>query len=448
MTVRHGLFNNSCYTHFNVTYPKVRDCLLVRDLETSPGLERPAPLVPDAAQDDAAKVDVAGVEVTVYRSFEEARGDWKQLKGTRHSSPYQCLDWLKAWLETLGRGYQIQPVIAVGRIENKTVVILPMGLQRRKGVTTLSFLGHQNGNQNTGHWDAGYYSRVTANEARALLVDTCRQTGADLLALQNVPETWHGRRHPLILGKVIASPSPVFECPLPPDFDTLFEQTHSKSSRRNLLRKQRRLEAAEGFRVVKAEAPEDIQRGVDAFLEQRAKRALAAGIPNIFSGRCGRDFVERLLGISSGDAGTTSRMLDLWFLEAGGAIRSTYLCLEHAGTIYSYSTSIAHDDMTQNSPGIVLIKEIIRYACAAPHLLTLDLGLGEERYKKEWAEPVPLNDCLYALTWKGAAKETLVSLRTRAKAAVRNSAFMWSLVRSFRKWKAGFGNTAGNRSKT
>ncbi len=390
----------------------------------------------DTAQCVGAAAEAAGVKVTVFDRFEDARSDWQQLKDTRHSTPYQSLLWLEAWHATLGRDHEIDPAIAVGRIGQKTVFILPMGIVSRAGVKTLSFLGHQNGNQNTGYWDAAFYDRVTPEGIRSILAEICTLTGADLLALQNVPQTWLGRQHPLILEKALPSPSPVFTCSLPPDFNTLFEQTHSKSSRRNLLRKQRRLEAADGFRVVKAETPEELERGVHAFLEQRSRRTVAAGVPNVFSGTGGRDFIERLVNLSPGETHPDRRLLDLWYLEAGGAIRSTYLCVEHAGALHSYSTSVAHDDMLQNSPGIVLIKEIIRYACSAPHLEVLDLGLGEERYKKEWAEPVALADSLLAITWKGALKEQLVSVLTRARTAVRSSRLMWSLVRRFRKWKA------------
>lgn len=87
--------------------------------------------------------------------------------------------------------------------------------------------------------------------------------------------------------------------------------------------------------------------------------------------------------------------LDLWYLETGDQIRATYLCAQHGKTLYAYSNSVAHDDMLPNSPGLVLIKEIIERACGDPTIDTLDLGLGEERYKTTWAEPVPLKDSLW-----------------------------------------------------
>jgi CelD/BcsL family acetyltransferase involved in cellulose biosynthesis len=377
------------------------------------------------------------VQLTVFTRLSEAEVDWQQLKEVQHGNPYQSHSWLDAWFNTIGGQRGLQAVVAVARTAEKTVLILPLTLHKQPGVKTLSFLGHQNGNQNTGYWDCEFYSKVKPEQINALLAEICNQVGADLLNLQNIPETWLGRKHPLILENSSVSPSPIFTRALPADFDTLFRETHSKSSRKNLTRKQRHLEATDGYRVVKARTPEDLERGFEAFLQQRTKRAAAAGIPNAFSEPSARDFLATLLGVHQDDNDLRERPLDLWFLEAGGAIRSTYLCVEQGNTIYAYSNSVAHDEMLPNSPGLVLIKEIIEYACTAPDLEILDLGLGEERYKTAWADPVPLRDCRLAVGLKGQFMERMEMLRIDLKSSIRNSSVIWPVVRKLRKFKAG-----------
>ncbi|GAB4518125.1 MAG: GNAT family N-acetyltransferase [Roseibium sp.] len=369
--------------------------------------------------------------MSVFTSLSEARADWQQLKDAVCSTPYQSTDWLEAWYEALGQPLAVEPVIAIGRLDNRPVVLLPLAIERSAGVATLTFLGYQHGNQNTGVWDSAFYREVTAEAMTSFLRSVCEQAGADLLKLQNVPGEWHGRAHPLVLPDALTSPSPVYTCTLGNDFDRLFADRFSKSSRKKLLRKQRHLEAAGGYRVVKAETPADIARGFEAFLEQRSLRAAEAGIPNAFEDPEARAFLARLLRLP-GAVG----LMDIWYLEAGGKIRSTYLCAEHAGTLYTYSNSIAHDDMLPQSPGVVLIKEIIARACAAPHLRELDLGLGEERYKTSWASPLPLLDNLMALTAKGHLKLLLDSTLLRIKAAIRGSRLLWPMVRRLRRLRA------------
>ncbi|MES0808226.1 GNAT family N-acetyltransferase [Roseibium sp. SCPC15] len=389
----------------------------------------------------AAKMGADALDVTVFSSLEEAGNDWQQLERASNSNPYQSFDWLKAWQDTLGASLQVEALVAVGRVNCTPMVLLPLGLQRLSGIRTLSFLGHQNGNQNTGLWDPSYYEKAAQDQIRAFLMEICRKSGADVISLTNIPETWNGRRHPLALTESTSSPSPIFTQVLPDDFDELFKRTHNKSARKNLLRKQRHLQSAEGYKVAKALTNAEIERGLLAFLDQRARRSEAAGIPNVFSNAPSREFLSRLLGLDPDNTDSKTCPMELWYLEAGGVIRSTYLCVEQSRTLYAYSNSVAHDEMLPNSPGLVLIKEIIDYACSSPTIETLDLGLGEERYKTAWTEPVPLVDCSLAHSWKGSLKMRVDNARTQVKAAIRNSKTLWPLVRKLRKWKAGLGSS-------
>lgn len=384
----------------------------------------------------AGDMALAQPELKLFRNLDAAEADWLSLEGPASGPPYQSFRWLKAWHETIGQSRHIEPVIARGRIEGRTVVLLPLGMERKAGIRTLSFLGHQNGNQNTGCWDETFHAEVTADCMDRFLKEICAQAGADLLTLQNIPAHWLGRPHPLVPESATVSPSPIFVRSLGDDFETLFRNTHSKSSRKNLLRKQRHLQELEGYRVAKATTPEEIRRGLSAFFPQRARRASESGIPNAFSTPEAQDFITRLATDTSNEAIATPPSLVLWFLEVGGIIRATYLCAEKNGTIHAYSNSVAHDELLSNSPGLVLIKEIIAGACETPELKSLDLGLGEERYKTAWAEPLALRDSLVAITVKGRLKLAVALAATRARSAVRNSEHLWQLVRAIRKWKA------------
>ncbi|MET1415003.1 GNAT family N-acetyltransferase [Roseibium sp. HPY-6] len=397
-----------------------------------------SPIAATVLETDSTESSVrneTSLELAVFSDFRDIEMDWRQLDAIGYSNPYQSPGWLTAWSETIGRSHSLEPVIVAGRLDGKSVLILPLAVQHQSGATTVSFLGHENGNQNTGIWDRRFYDNVTAQQIHDFLTQICRTLDADLLILQNVPEIWQGRPHPLVLDEAETSPSPIFVRDLPSDFEVLFKETHSKSSRKNLSRKQRNLQSVEGYAVVKAETKQDIRRGFDAFLEQRATRAQEAGIPNVFSTPVAALFLEKLIGL--GDEAEAAPVLDLWFLEVGGKIRSTYLCAHHSETIFAYSNSIAHDEFLPNSPGLVLIKEIIERACAAADVSVLDLGLGEERYKTSWAEPVVLKDSLVAASFMGRCQKNIAVLRLNAKSAIRNSNVLWPLVRRMRKWTSG-----------
>ncbi|MEL7526037.1 MAG: GNAT family N-acetyltransferase [Pseudomonadota bacterium] len=388
----------------------------------------------NSGADDEFKQESPRLQIALSDDIHAAAADWKQLAARGFGNPYQSPFWLAAWSETIGHDLGVVPAIVTVRLGENPVLVLPLGLQTSAGTRTLSFLGHQNGNQNTAIWDPDFYKSVTAAEVHELLTRVCEEMQADLLLLQNIPENWNGRAHPLVLDGATASPSPIFTRRLPDDFDALFRETHSKSSRKNLLRKQRHLQSVDGYRVIRVETETDLRNGYDAFLEQRARRAQEAGIPNVFSDGPAKRFLEILLGLNG--PARAPRNLDLWILEADGKIRATYLCVQGGDTIHAYSNSVAHDDLLPNSPGLVLIKEIIERACSDPQTMELDLGLGEERYKTSWAEPVPLMDSRMAVSLKGNIKKSLEALRLQAKSAVRNSDVLWPLVRQMRRWKS------------
>lgn len=392
-----------------------------------------AATVLNTAQDSGLTHNDTALEIVIHNNLRDAATDWDQLSVCGYGNPYQSHGWLGAWSDTFGAAYHVEPVIVAGRVDGRPVVVLPLGLRRRATTNTLSFLGHENGNQNTGIWDTQFYQEVSAEQVFVLLKVACNSLGADMLVLQNVPEDWHGRRHPLVLASATPSPSPVLARILPSDFETLFRDGHSKSSRKNLLRKQRHLQSVDGYKVVRADTTHDIRRALDAFLQQRATRTRAAGIPNVFSSRPARQFLEMVLGLHT--RGGAHPVLDIWFLEAEGKIRATYLCARHRGTLYAYSNSVAHDDLLANSPGLVLFKEIIERACADPDISTLDFGLGAENYKTSWAEPLPLKDSRVAMSVKGELLRNADGLRLHAKSAIRNSNVLWPLVRRLRRWK-------------
>lgn len=384
----------------------------------------------------SAAATVPRLEPHLHWSLSEAAADWQQLKAAAHCSPYQGQEWLTAWWQAFGAEDGPQPVIAVGRIDGTPAVLLPLALRRRRGIATLGFLGQDHANQATGLWRRDIYPDLSAAQIAAFLATVCAQTGADLLKLQNIPRVWHGRPHPLLLPDAAPSPSPVFQRATGIDFDALFRLTHSKSARKNLQRKERHLREAGAFVITRARAQGDIARGLEAFRAQRRLRAAEAGIPNVFDTHEARVFLERLLGLH-GETEEAPAVMDLWFLEIAGRIRSTCLCIEDGGTLYAYANSVAHDELLSNSPGLILIKEIFAHACASPEIAAVDLGLGEERYKTAWAEPADLGDSLLAITARGRLARAVAAARLRAKAAIRGSTVLWPLVRRFRKLKAG-----------
>ncbi|MEJ8476152.1 GNAT family N-acetyltransferase [Roseibium algae] len=350
--------------------------------------------------------------------------------------PYHTTAWLEAWQSNLGDLEGCKPVLLAGLGSAGPACFLPLGLEQRGSLKVLSFLGHNRGNQATGIWATGSVKHVETSALRDQLAEIARDLGADLIQLANMPSEIDGIANPLLADKLVPSPSPVFVGKLNIDFDVLYRETHSKASRKKLTKKQITLEASGEYQITAAKTPEQIARGLEAFLAQRAVRAAATGIPNVFVGPQEKTFLQNLLSAEGNDSMPS---LKLWWLECAGSIRATYLCSRTQDTLIGYANSISHDDMTPHSPGVVLLKEIICRACADPTLKKLDLGLGDERYKRSWTAPCPLVDSNRALSLKGALALHVFTVKQTLKAHIRDSEKLWPLVKKMRALRARLG---------
>ncbi|MEP4034470.1 GNAT family N-acetyltransferase [Roseibium polysiphoniae] len=375
------------------------------------------------------------VELRLARldDFASASGFITQLGEDRFSLPYHEASWIESWQSSFGETEHCQPVLVAGFLEEQAAFFLPLALQQNGPLRVLSFLGQNKANQSTGLWRCAAVDAVEPAVLRRHLSALAETLKADLLQLANLPEYFGESPNPLCFGELVQCPSPVFIGPLSDDFDDLFRTSHSKAARKKLAKKQKSLEAADNFQIVCAETEAEIVRGLNAFLEQRAVRAAATGIPNVFTGEKEKLFLETLL--KSGQEREQTG-LNLWWLECEGEIRATYLSCRSGDRLIGYANSISHDDMTAHSPGVVLLKEIIARACADPGLHCLDLGLGDERYKRSWSEAVALFDSYTPLTLKGKLAFFAFSKKQALKVRIRKSETLWPLVRKMRALKA------------
>lgn len=389
----------------------------------------------------ASVVDAAPLSVTLTESFEEISQEWLHLMRAGHAIPYHGLAWCQAWRTTLCQEDGSVPMMALVKDGDTPLMLLPLTLKTRFGVRVLRFLGASIGNQNTGLWDKDFYETVKTGTVRSLLNRICDEARADCLVLQNVPREWHGRAHPLVLETAQQSANAIYLSPVAGPFQELFSKTHSKSSRKNLTRKQRHLQDAGGYQVSICSQRDDIEAGLDAYLCQRETRARITGIPNAFSSPLAHSFLRRAVGLDQPPPAGGTAAMSIWTLSVAGAIRATYLCARQGSTLYAYSNSVSHDELLNNSPGLVLIREIIEQLCADPGIAIFDLGLGEERYKTSWSSPESLSDNRLAVTFMGQLYSKVQAAKLRLKAAIRNSSQIWPLVRKLRKLRAPDRNT-------
>jgi CelD/BcsL family acetyltransferase involved in cellulose biosynthesis len=411
-------------------------------LQFESGITAPADLFETETVDGetpAADTLTAGrFEIVLHRTLSAAEAEWRSLEKDAGGLPYQEFGWIEAWQATIGQDLGVEPVLVIARENGRFAFALPLGLEKRPACTVLTILGQTSNNQNIGLWSPDCYQTLTgSSEIEKTLTAVCGHVGADLVHLANIPVNWHGKTPPLLLKHRVQSPSPVYIGTVGDDFEALFQQSFGKRSGKTLLRKQRKLEAAGDFRILRARTKDDIRRGLNAFIEQRIAREKQSGIPSGCTTPEKQQFLASLVGLGpKGSFRADKPPMDVWILEAGGAIRAAYLALWNRDRMISYSTSISQDQLTAQSPGIVLLKGIIEAACQDPAIRVLDLGLGDEFYKHAWSEPQEVNDCFLAVSPRGWLALTLIETRQGLKTLIRNSPALWKMIRKLRQFRS------------
>ncbi len=371
-------------------------------------------------------------DITILQNLGDARSPWLRLQASGIYGHYQRFDWLEAWHVHLGSALGVRPLIIICEDAAGPAMILPLALNRRGGTTVLEWMGWQHGNQNTGLWRADAYAAADPVELSRLLVRTAREAGASLVDLRNIPASWEGRPHPLAQSGTPAKDA-VFRGTVSEPFAALRMRLQSKDSRKKEARKQKALEALPGYRIRTLDRAAEIEAGLDTLIAQRQERARQTGIPSGFSAPGQRAFLRKLL---LEGAGSPCPALQIQVLEAEGDVLAAYLSGRSGTTCYAYANSIGVGSHSQFSPGIVLLSSLIEACCEDQAIRTLDLGLGDERYKHTWTRPEPLRDLALAVEMRGHLIRLLLTARRTLLRGLRQTPALWTGVRTVRRFAA------------
>ena len=234
----------------------------------------PVEFVAGITADTEALTTLTIAEITVYRSFEDADSVWRSFEGSALASPYQRINWLEAWHRHVGARSRIDPLIVVARNNSgRPVLLWPLGSRRKGAARVGCWLGGKLVN-----YGFGLYDRDAAKTLdRDALVPVIRylrdETELDALTLGNQPEAWRSVPNPLLVLPHQISPSFAYSLSLQPDFDALYAELRSNSTRKKLRRSERRMIDAFGScDLRRPESEDDVDRVLDVFFLQKSKR--------------------------------------------------------------------------------------------------------------------------------------------------------------------------------
>lgn len=332
------------------------------------------------------------------RSVSEALSNWSEFQREAVLPPYQQTDWLHSWQATVGAARNADAFVVEGHHDGQLVMLLPLKVERIAGVRTCRWLGGKTQNLNGGLFEPRWLSAATPNDARQILHRIARlQSGIDIFHFEKQPGAFQGLPNPFAgIGIVTTHADPLYAATMEDDFESWERQRRSRTSRNRLRRKNKKLASALGpVTTMHALSEQQISDVLDVFFAQRKNMQDIGRVPNPFSDPSMQAFLHTAAGRSAGQ----DNGLHLFALIAGGRICAVSMALRQ-GTRHSGFAISMDERAAEFSPGKLLEREVLRFQHARG-VRCIDFGLGDEAYKREWADRMTLRDALLPITLKG-----------------------------------------------
>lgn len=383
----------------------------------------------------AARCPIAlanSIDLALHDRIESLETEWRAAERESPVSVYQRYDWIAAYLENRTQEAG-QTCIVHGSHGGETIFILPLAIHGRF-VKKLTFIGGSHVNFNLGLFPARHASLARPEFVTAILKRLAGMLpGISCAALRRQPERWQDAANPLAKTERQRAANPAFVIDLSGGFEATLERGNAKRKRKKFRQQCRMAEEAGGYEFIKPQTVAEIDMVLAVFFDQKSQRMRELGIRDVFANDEERHFMRRL-AIRS--IGMKEPLLQLYALKVGGNIAAVFGAGAFDGCLSGYFSSIETDDFEALSPGGMLLWLIVEDACKAGYR-QLDLGAGDERYKRSWASDViEMYDVILPLTLAGHPVAALSRLTGAAHRRIRENPVYWERYKQFRRFKA------------
>jgi CelD/BcsL family acetyltransferase involved in cellulose biosynthesis len=370
--------------------------------------------------------------LSVAADLNAVAADWRALEARAAISPYQRFDLVAAWLRHAAAGEGLSPRIGMVRDETgRVVMILPFGVQRQLGIGVATYLGGSHFNLNLPLADP--HLRLGEGAASALLDACAKAAGADLVLLRNQPECWRGIKHPFLCLPHYGAPDDVRLVVIDGDFDSYLLRQLSRKMRSELRRKTLKFKDAGIDGATRAATPEEVERYLSTFIEQKSKRLAAQGLDDPFALPGVKEFLrEAALAGLPGEGG-----LEIHAIVRDGRILSVRAGVRHGDhlsfMVQSFDTEEA---LAKYTPSEFLLTEVL-LAGRMQGVTNFDFGVGNGRFKQVWSNDlVPMFNIAHGVTKTGQLLASLMQSKDAAKRYIKRHPRLFSAVQDARALSA------------
>lgn len=369
--------------------------------------------------------------VSIHDRMEPLEAAWRALEALDFNSLHHGFDWCRAWI-----GQYRRPLIIVeGRMEGELAFILPLEVVKGRMFTSAQFIGAEHSNLNTGLMTEAF-ARSASPEMMAAVGAHIRAAvgGVDFVLLTNIPQVWRGVRMPFAMLPSVENQNHAFALTMQADFVATLAQLSAKRRRKKFGSSHRRLEAMGGYEHVVAATPEEKNRFLDMFFEQKGQRLVELDLPNVFACPRTREFLHRVAQMPQSDDRFALRLHALRM--TGGAHEGEVpaiagLSRKGDHLIVQFCT-IGSGPLTHAAPGELLFHLMVE-SYNGEGVGLFDFGIGDMPFKRAWTnlETLQVNVTL-PVTQLGRLAALKEETTTRLKSIIKQNPAVYSFLQRIR----------------
>jgi CelD/BcsL family acetyltransferase involved in cellulose biosynthesis len=251
--------------------------------------------------------------------------------------------------------------------------------------------------------------------------------GHDLIDLEKMPDTIGEQPNPFCALVVTPHINNAYLVALTGDWETFYAAKRSSNTRRSDRKKQRRLAECGEVRFLTAAGRDEIERTLDALIEEKTASYAKLGVDNMFNRPGYRDF---FLDMATGTQ--SARLTHLSRIDVGSETAAANFGLVFRGTYIYLLAGYNDGDLGRFGPGSLQLLEMFQYAFDRG-LKVFDFTIGDEPYKRDWFDQeMKLYDHASAATLRGWMAIMPARALRAIKRVVRQNPMVWSAVRKAR----------------
>ena len=336
-------------------------------------------------------------------------------------TPFQSLAWIKHWQEIVGRPLiLVKPQLVHVYNSEKTVAILPLGIQEIWGIKILQWLG----GVNTDYMGPLIHPDFNYNLKSEDLWQTIksRLPKYDVIHFQKQPDWVVEFFKKIGLSYEFKQDLKAYKTELPSEWDTLYGSKSAKT-RQTDRRKYRQLEKEDKVEFVVGES-EDYKRDIIySMFNHKRRRYRETGVWDMLAIEEYRKFYEGLATLSS-----NKLKIHCSALNVGNVKAATHVGFIEGSTFYYLMPAYVGGQFKKYSPSHILLMELMQWSIANG-LKFFDFTIGDDAYKKIWCN---VESSLHKILKTNSLKGWIYITFIKMKSLLKKSSFMRRLVRTLR----------------